>query len=200
MGSRHFYLNESGEETIRLLNEIKAMAETDSSGFWALRARRKLKPILKHRRASLVSFIIATTSDDQMRLVALWVRGHLKGTLGTSVVAEAAKSKDASIRKAAVRALKKMGGYAHLRELVSRETDPRIKRLCMAENLRPLSDRLQKFKRNVSSRDTSQQAMPLVVHQPLDLSVKRLPKPATYIRRILKEIKLLVRRQSHRSH
>ncbi|MCA9137706.1 MAG: HEAT repeat domain-containing protein [Planctomycetales bacterium] len=189
-----FYLAESGCETLRLLNEIYNLQQNDVAGFWALRARHKLAEIGRHHRTSVVTLVIIHTRDDRMRTIAIWVRGHLGGTFGTSSVATSLKSTDTTLRKAAVRALRRMSAYAHLDQVSKSDPDPRIRRIATFGAAKPYKERIRKFTRNVKVCEKSGAAQPLVVLRNFQDAPTRLPKSAALIRMILDRIRWLVGR------
>lgn len=192
---RRFFLGESGHETLRLLHAMHQQSVNDASGFWALKARRELTALQKFGRSSVLTLVIIHTGDDQLRRIAIWARGHLGGSLGTSVITLYLNSPDAALRKVAVHALKRMNAYANLQRVADSDPDPRIRRIAMFTVAKPFDERVRKFSRNVRTCETTGNAQPLLVNQMIDTGHARRPKSGTFIRVILQRIRQLVGRR-----
>ena len=195
LGRQHL-LGETGRETLRLLSEIDQLARSDVGGFWALRSRPQLSQLRKLRRPSVITLVILHTRDQRLRKIAIWVRGHLTGMLGASVLGEYLHSSDAELRKVTVRALKRMNVCSDLPEVAKSDPNPRIRRIAQLRPARPFGERINKFKRNVHARATETKEQPLFISPSVTMRDGRPAKSSSLIQRILHRIRRLVR-QSH---
>ena len=193
---RRFYLGPTGRKTLRLIREIEQLAMHDVAGLWAVRSRTKLHAIRRLDRASVVTLALERCEDDWRALVVLWIRGHLHGRLGSREVARFLQSPHPETRKAAIRALRRMGQYSMLDEVALSDPNPRLRRIATARSARPFPERLEKIRGCIKSIAVPSLEQPLQLNVEIDPMQRYEPKSVALIRAILMRIQRLVGRRA----
>ena len=193
---RRYVLAKSGRQTLRLLAQIDDLATNNESGSWTLRSRPILRQISQLRRSDVVSLVILHAQTRQLRLIALWARGHMSGSRGTRVVSKFLYHPDVQIRKAAIRAMKKLNGHAHLVGVRANEQNPRLRRMAFIRPRASHEERLSRLTRRLSTCKTSCHRQEMYVHPTVDISYDSPPKGNRLIRSILNHIRRLVGRDA----
>lgn len=197
LAGRYYRVGDCGVTALKILAQIYFAKANADSMYWALAVRDKVRQAEHLVARHVLSQVIEMTDDDQLRLLAVWLRGRCGGHLGTKVVANAAirVAKDRSdafaLRKECVRALRRMSGWAQIRQLVHNETNSRL--LCMASppTGRAYQDRLAAALQNMECKTVDRPQATLWIWPEVKLRLSR-PKSLHVIRQILMRIRRLV--------
>jgi len=79
-------------------------------------------------RATL-SHLIAMTPSQNLRTIALWLRGRCGGYDGSQLIAKFAESEDEKIRFLAAKAMQKMGVWSTLAVMAQKDPSDRVRRV-----------------------------------------------------------------------
>lgn len=134
------------------------------------------------------------SGDRELQALALWVLGRCGRNGGLSAVAVFRRHEDASIRREAARALRRLGGWPALESMALHDPDARVRRLATCPPPSDFTERLARFTR------TARKAPTRVAERPRMALFARIPlgpgqpaKSREFIRRILEHIRYLVR-------
>ncbi|MEZ6119652.1 MAG: hypothetical protein R3C28_24225 [Pirellulaceae bacterium] len=139
-------MSKAGRETLRLLNDMRN-GRQDSVG-WALSFRDRIRKLPYRGSAAVLCHIITTATDEQSQRLAVWLRGHCGGTLGTREVVQACRVSRDGIRKELVRTLKRTSAWSDLRFFAANDSNARIRRLAATGKTRLFDERLDAFAHN----------------------------------------------------
>ncbi len=142
-------INSDGAEVLTLLEQIYDASVVPNDQYWALRVRPQIRRIEFLNVRSVLVLVLEKTSDLRMRLLAIWLRGRCGGYLGTSTIASFAHSTGFETQKECVRALRRLSGWADLREIACNAKHPRIRNLATQRAVKPLAKRLSRMMENV---------------------------------------------------
>lgn len=196
VGGKRFRLGSVGLRALYLLTEIGQRWRSASDHYWLLPLRPCIREIqLQNPRAALC-LAISQTRDERLRVLAVWLRGRCGGSLGTSVVATHANSRQRLLRKEVARCLRRMSGWSDLRLIEAVEADPRIRRLAMQPRPPSHASRLTQFCQNLR-RSVKPQSEPQLYLAPwIESRQGRLPRSPWLIRLFLEHIHRLVSRSA----
>ncbi|MCA9197076.1 MAG: hypothetical protein KDA87_06030 [Planctomycetales bacterium] len=186
-------MSKVGRQTLRLLNDMRTGITQDSVG-WALSFRQRIRQLPHRGAAAVLCYVIATSTDQQTKRLAVWLRGHCGGTLGTREVVQACRESSDQIRKELVRTLQRTSAWSDLRCFAENDSSPRIRRLAAERKTRMFGERLDTFaeKQPVLPHDTKRQ-IPLFVDRSVSLFRAVTGKSEAMIRGILQRIQDAVR-------
>jgi hypothetical protein len=187
--SQLFRVNVDGVEVLSILTEIYNASLSGRNNYWVLRWRKQIRRIEILNVRSVLSHVIHKTPSERMRTLAIWLRGRCGGYIGTSLIAYYAHSTNFQTQKESVRALRRMSGWSHLREIAKSATNSRIRNLATQRAGSPLGDRLSRVLTNFRAIQTSPQRQEVWTQPGLRLT-RTPPKTVAAIRRILERIKL----------
>ena len=188
---RLYRVNPDGAEALSILSEIHTASLTAKDRYWALRLRQHIRRIEFLNCRALMIHVIEMTCDDRMRLMAIWLRGRCGGYIGTSSIAEFASSSCFEIQKESVRALRRMSGWADLRQIADSADNLRIRILAKQRTAKPLNGRIASLLANMRPIPEGSQKKELWLLPGLALEFTA-PKTIETIRRLLLRIKHLV--------
>lgn len=189
---QQYRVGPSGVRTLKLLAEIYGACSASTNPSWPFRLRNKIRQVQALNSRSVLSYVVESAGDPVLRLLAIWLRGRCRGSLGTSSLALFATHPDDKIRKEVARALRRMGAWVQLREMADNDTSERIRRMATAEPLRPYRDRLAEFSGHFAHFEVPSVSFPLFVSPEVDVRQGRPPKPGWVIRVILERIHRLI--------
>ena len=192
VGDRQCCLIADGVETLTLLTKIYHACTSSDKLTWALAVREEVRRIEVLNARGVLSLVVQRTPDPRMRRLAIWLRGRCGGYIGTAIVANFTSVPDFQTRKEAVRALKRMSGWAQLAQVASSDTSARIRRIAMPLPAKPYRNRLAKFSYNIEPIAASSVRGHLWVLPSLRLGSGKPPKSESAIRLLLERIHLLV--------
>jgi len=153
---RKYQIGPSGVRTLRLLDVVFFACTTSVDANWAFRYRSQIKSLRTMRNPrSLLSLVIQRTDNTTLRILAIWLRGHCGGFVGTPTVAAFSEDADDQMRKEVARALVRMEAWDKLRGMASVETNQRIQRMVAISPPRPFEDRIANFSKHLSRLDLS---------------------------------------------
>jgi hypothetical protein len=188
---RWYRISSDGAEVLTLLQEIYDAGVLPDDNYWALRMRPQIRRIEYLNVRSVLVLVIEKTSDPRMRLLAIWLRGRCGGYLGTSRIATLAHTTGFETQKECVRALHRLSGWAHLREIACNAMHPRIRTLATQRAVKPLEERLSCMLANVQPIPIPKAKLRLWLLAGLVLEYSA-PKSIDTIRHALTRIKRLV--------
>ena len=189
LGDRKYFVGAGGVRTLRLFAELcYAPAATDP--LWLVRRRTQIRMIQRLNRRALLSLIVQSTENPTLRVLAIWLRGRCRGSLGARMVASFSAAPDAVTRKEVARALKRMGAWAPLERIAAEDPNPRIRRIATLDPPREHADRLAKFLRHSHRLDVAPRPTTLIVA--CEQSKGRPAKPSWRIAAVLERIRMLV--------
>ncbi len=187
-------LNRTELQHLRALGELVQTGTCSDlrSVTWLLPWRGEFRSLLQETSPVVLAYLLQHSSAPPMQRLAIWLLGCSCGTLGASVIANAARSGDVLIRREAARALQRKQGWVQLQSQLANDPDPRVRLLALQRPPRQYSHRLRTYLDQVQVQKVSGLRAALhVAFQPFTHS-GRPPKSAEYIRTILQHIRALV--------
>ncbi|MBC8869896.1 MAG: HEAT repeat domain-containing protein [Planctomycetes bacterium] len=183
---------------LRQLARFSFRTESSSTLPILLALRKEFRTIRRSRPLFGLVWCI-TRGDPDTRRLAIWLFGRVANRHQTSVVAPLSHDRDVRIRKEVAKALRRLGAWAELREIATREDDPVVRRIAKSAEAPPreFSERMGRFLDNdvevVETPDeASLGAKSLYVNTTVGDGTP--PKSRWYIRLILERIRWLVGR------
>lgn len=186
--SRLYRVNPDGAEVLDILTEVYNASLRCDKPCWALGVREQIRRVEVLNVRSVLTYVIQETPNEHMRLLAIWLRGRCGGYIGTSVIAKCAHSPNFKIRKESVRALRRLSGWAHLREIAISTSDARIRSMATQRAGKPLNERLSSMLANMRPVQISPQRKQLWMLPGMRLKLSP-PKSLAMIRQLLNRIK-----------
>lgn len=159
------YQFDDGIQALSILADLYHASMSNVDSYWALRMRNRIRKIRSISATgsspvrAILTDVVKESPDPRMRMLAIWLRGHCGGYLGTSVLAVNASSPDFTTRKETVRALKRMSGWTTLREVAISDPSPRIRRMATQRAGKSLDERLSRFMKNCGTVQRSSERM-----------------------------------------
>jgi len=176
---------------LELLAKIRAARPKEPNVYWLLPFRNLVRSTTA---GAIFAYAAQHTQDPAMRCLAVWLRGRRGGQLGSTSIAALYRRGDAPLRKAVIRALQRMHGWAALRRIQASEPDPRIRRLAQQKVPRAYSSRMSEFISRVTPGQRSSEATTFFEQEGLELGTALPPRSGSFFRAILDRIRRLVRR------
>ncbi|MEM7457484.1 MAG: hypothetical protein AAF456_24335 [Planctomycetota bacterium] len=151
---RSYRLRRNGMQTLALMLQIHELhsGAKSRSVFAISEIRERLCRIKQLGRGDVLMLVVSTTDDRLMKRVAIWLRGHLHGSVGTRFLAKTYLDSDDQIRKEVVRALKRMNAWCQLEFIASIEPNPRVRNIAQAKAARDYSARLEDLTGHMTER------------------------------------------------
>ena len=197
LSGRRFRVTENGERTLECLRQIYSECCISSDCAWAIRTRPIIREIQASHQVAVLTLVVDRTPDPVLRILAIWLRGRCRGTVGTKILAKCGNHPDFHTRKEAVRALKRMSAWSVLDDIANSDPNERIRRMATCKPSRPISQRIADFTLNLARLSTSEHEKRLYLSSKLDITRRKPPKSLATIRNILKRIHLLVSGNGH---
>lgn len=191
LNGRRYRVGPSGIRTLRLLSELTEI-HSSSEQRSASRRRDRIRASEMFLSRSVLCLVIDRTDDRWLRLLAIWLRGRVGGSLGTAVVARFATHPDDQTRKEVARALRRMSAWAHLRDMAENDSCARIRRLATTRPAQSYHSRLSRYCNHIPLTAVESLGHRLFVSPDLDIREGRRPKSRFRIRLILKRIQQIV--------
>ena len=190
---RRYRVGASGVRALKLLVEAYDCFRHSSVSNRPFAARHLIKKIRRIDAKSTLCLVIGTTDNPTIRILAVWMRGHCGGTIGSQVLSQFCNDEDARLRREVARALKRMSAWDALGKM-AQDCDPRVARMAISKTPKPFAIKFERFSNSVSSIDhqTSTGHLTLGTGVSLDHNQGKPPKSATAIRAILMRIKNLL--------
>lgn len=195
-GSRPISIGVEGVKVLDLLAKV-CRARSSGNKLWALQSRPTLRRIRTKdincrtgvRRAFKV--VIEQTESDEVRQIAIWLRGRNGGSIGTEAIGQFSRHPDMRMRKIVTKALKRMHAWHLLREIAETDPDSQIRKLAVQTPAEAYSTRLTQFLKNVEHEPSGLRTTktPLSLSETVQLKVMNLPKSLELIRFYLKRIR-----------
>lgn len=195
-----------GWKTLQLLADVyRAYREGDDENC-LIRVRHVIRQLDAMGSAACLNFVIRRTRLGSLRLLAIWIRGRIGGTLGSLRFASFSNYPSEKVRKEVARACRRMSAWKQLTRMVHNErlrpdASQRVIRIATHQPNRPYSDRLgdamslfrSRGVREVPRDRHSENAMFVSSNVSRDCGLP--PKSQGLIGLILWRIRNLVRRQ-----
>lgn len=190
---RKYRVGASGLKALKLLEEAYYCFRDRQHTSWPFALRSIVRQIRNVDGKSTLCFVAANTDNPTIRILAIWLRGHCGGTIGTQVLSQFCHHGDDQTRKEVARALKRMSAWEALSKF-ARDSNSRIARLASCKAPAPFSSKFERFATSVASLETPlpSKKMAFDLHVELDRRVARPPKSPKVIREILLRIKKLL--------
>ena len=190
---RKYRLGASGIKALKLLEDAYLCSRNRADGSWPFRLRAIVRKIRNIDAKSTLCFVVANTDNPTVRILAIWLRGHCGGTIGTQVLGEFSRNADDQTRKEIARALKRMSAWKTLSNL-SKDPNPRVARMASCKSPESFATKFGRFASSVSAVDVSKSSKQLLLgpEVELDRQFHQPPKSAAFIRSILLRIKNLL--------
>lgn len=200
-GNHRHRITNRGWQTLHLLAELYKCYAAGTDRNCLIRARRIIRQLDKFASAACLNFVIRRTKLGRLRLLAVWIRGRVGGTLGSSRFEGFANHPNPRVRKEIARAAKRMSAWKLLRQMVHNERlradcCERVIRMAttLASERRPFSDRLAKTISRVRREETTPHETKTFVADSVNTNQPHPPKRGSLIGRVLMRIRSLVRR------
>jgi hypothetical protein len=191
IGGHKYRVGTHGWQTLKKLKLLQDQCTT-SDIKWSLSARPIIRDIRILNASATLNLVIQSTKDPVLRILAIWMRGKCRGTLGTQVVAQFANHPDFFTRKEVARALKRMSAWQELATMQSTDPDERIRRIASPHPGRPIVSRIAKYMRHVPRSEVVSSRKLLFLAKSVNTHEIKPPKPISVIRAILDRIRRLV--------
>jgi hypothetical protein len=189
---KRYILGKDGVRAIEILAWLRK-AEGRLGRPSEILARRPLvREIERIQASAALSYVIANSRDDRLRRLAIWLRGRSGGYLGAKDVAEFALYPNDAIRKEVARCLRRLKAWSPLREMATRDPDPKIRALATQATAENYERRQKRFLGNMSVLKTTSHDAPFLLSKGVDLSDFGPAKPPGFIRQVLARIQSLV--------
>lgn len=185
------YVSPSAQRTVYLVFEILNCWE-DNSPYWLLKVRPQIREIIRRRCMGVLSRIVELAPDRRVRLLAIWLVGRCKGTVGTKRLARLIGCSDRQTHKQLAKAFRRMSAWAELRALMKVETDPRIRRLAQHSSQRSFEDCLAELKQVGKNKKLPTPNRKFEILPGVSCSDGKPAKSRTFIRIVLERIHRLV--------
>lgn len=195
--SRPVAIGLAGVKALRLVALI-CKAQSSGDADWAIKSRWAIRRIRTKdincrkgvRRAFKV--LIERTRSDQVRQIAIWLRGRCGGCVGTDAIGQFRYHSDVRMRKVVTIALRQMHAWHYLREIAEHDPDTNIRRLAAQNRPEEYANRLAQFMTNVSGNPNDRsptKRLRLRLAESVKLKASNLPKSIELIRHYLKRIR-----------
>jgi hypothetical protein len=192
VSGRRYRVGSSGKQTLDLLGEIYAAGVAGDERSWLLRLRPQIRQILRLKALVVLSAVAEHSDDPMLRLLAIWLRGHCGGTLGTSSLARFATLPDERTRREVARAFQRMGAWSELRAMLDGDASDRIRRMATPHTSQPFRQRLASLTNHGESLAVPPSTRSLVIAPDLEIGGGRPPRSPWIFRLILERIRRLV--------
>jgi hypothetical protein len=194
IGRARYRIQPAGVFAIKLAVKILRLSEEHRPLF-------SLKGEIRAVRQSLcraaLTHLISKTSDEKLRLIAIWLRGQCGGYLGIDVLAKFSKSESEVVRLKVARALHQMSGWSVLQQMASKDSSPRVRRLASPREPRRFHARLSEFVDRFSSYPDRVGGLhpmrELYIARDFEIAPPKELKSGDFIRAVLERIRLIVR-------
>lgn len=194
LGGVRYRINPAGVQAIKLAVTILWMTEHKRSLF---SLRRDLRAMRKSRCRAALTHLIEVTTNDRLRLIAIWMRGQCGGYLGTEVLAKLSVVDAEAVRLKVARAMQRMSGWSVLERMSVCDPSLRVRRLASSREPSEFHSRLRDYVNKSTSlpvvaKDTAP-GRELYVATDFEFAKRMAPKSVEYIREVLDRIRFLVR-------
>lgn len=190
---RRYVLNVTGARALRLFSRILNEQYRAKRPGWLLKYRTDFRGVIGGSQAPLLSYVVRHGATDEVKRLALWLRGRCGGPLGTDAVADLAVFSPPPMRKEAVRALRRMHAWEKLKIIERGEQNPRIRELASQRSSAPFESRLSSLSEKLAAVATSPLTRTMEVRAGVTIGgCRHGEKPLTRIRELLQRIRMLV--------
>ncbi len=188
---RRYRVNPDGAAALEILQRIYHARGAAQNYRWALPLREDIRRLQHLNVRSVLVHVINQTSDERMRLIAIWLRGRCGGYLGAKAIARTARTANFLTQKECVRALKRMSGWSQLREIATYSMHERVRLLATQRPARALPTRLAEVTEHLRPTQTGPRTNPFWMQPGLNFK-NTAPRTATMIRAVLHRIQRLI--------
>ena len=191
INGQSYFVGQSGVNAIELAVELLHRRMTFQS---LLPLRSEIRNVELESCKAALSHLIEMTSNKDLKLIAIWLRGRCGGYVGTQTVARFAQSEDERMRYVVAKALQNMACWNTLASMAKYDPSDRVRRVAAARPLRKFRDRLNSFAKNLELLPHSSKPKGLVWSSSIDLRNPIRSKSVELIRKLLERIRNLVHR------
>ena len=157
--------------------------------------RSEIRAVRETLCKAALTHLIETTTNDQLLLIAIWLRGQCGGYLGTETLAKYSTADAEAVRLKVAGALHRMSGWGVLARMAACDPSPRVRRRASSRAPREFDLSLRQYAKKVAAIPFAERAHSLTTPMYLAtvnfLSMSKAPKPVEYIRAILERIRRL---------
>lgn len=189
INGQSFRLNASGVKAIELAVELHYRRTSLQS---LLPMRSKIRDVEFDSCKAALSYLIEMTSNNNLRVIAIWLRGRCGGYVGTQTIAKFAQSEDERMRYLAAKAMQSMGVWSTLASMAKNDPSERVRRIAATRPPRKFRERLCDFSKNVESIPHPPKQPDLFWSSRIDVRNPMRTKSVEFIRRLLERIRNLV--------
>ena len=190
INGQSYRLNESGAKAIVLAVELLHRRASLQS---LLPLRSEIRSVELGNCKAALSYLIEMTSNHDLRVIAIWLRGRCGGYVGSQTIAKFAQSEEERIRFLAAKAMQSMGVWSTLATMARNDPSERVRRIAAPRPPRKFRDRLCNFSKNVEPIPHSPKQRELFWSTLIDLRNPVRKKSVDFIRRLLERIRNMVR-------
>jgi hypothetical protein len=194
IGRVRYRIRPEGLVAIKLAVEILWMTQQKRPLF---SLRSDIRAVQKTLCKAALTHLIKVTTNEELRLIAIWLRGLCGGYLGTEVLAKLSNADSEAVRLKVAGALQRMSGWSVLERMNASDPSPRVRRRASSRVPREFHSRLRQyvdksqplpFVAKHTSRDRE-----VYIATDLEFKQPKGPKSVEFIRSVLERIRFLVR-------
>lgn len=189
---KRYRVGRDGVRALRLLTQIYSSPSQPAGHTSLLRFRSQIRQLRAADARGYLCLIIDHAGDLRLLLLAIWLRGHVGGTIGAAALTACCNHPSDQLRKEVVRALKRMGVWAPVRIMAETDTNRRIRALAGTQLQRPHEQRLKNFARHIPHLESQITKRRLFIAPDVDIRLTCAAKSSSLIRIILERIHRLV--------
>lgn len=192
LGGRRYRVGANGTRSLELLSMIYDRCCSSADRSWSIGARPLIRKVQAWNERAVLNLVVERTRDPILRVLAIWLRGRCRGSIGTATLVKFADHPDFHTRKETARALQRMSAWRTLAVMAEADPSERIRRLATSTPARPFTKRIADFKRHLARIPVPAKRKTLYVAPQLDIGHGTPPKSPALIRAILERIRRLV--------
>ncbi len=192
LNGRKYRLRSSDLTALKLLQHILHQIPYEARPGWLLPLRPHIRRMKQLDPRAALTLVIALTANEDVRRLAVWLRGRCGGSLGTTIIFQFARAPNWRTRKVVAQCLKRMSAWSQLRWIASTEVDPRVRRIAAVQPPREYTDRLADYCDHVPTTEITPASTPMFIAPHDDAVTGRPAKPKWLIRLLLHRIQKLV--------
>lgn len=191
-------VGKSGMRALWLVAKVVALKNDNDDCWWTIKCRpdRMLQNLLSDHSICRIrvrgglGVIVRNTKSDSVRAIAIWMCGLCAGMDRIEDVAKFRNHHDWRMRKEVIRALGRMKGWSHLRELEEHDAEPRNRLLAAQKSPEKFDTRFSRFARNLAARKIPNgDRKSIWIHKSVKFRMDFYPKSVELIRYYLKRIR-----------
>ena len=194
VGGTPYQIQQAGVRAIKLAVKIWWLTEHKYSLF---SLRSEIRAVRKTLCRAALTHLIEVTTNEQLRLIAIWLRGQCGGYLGTEVLAKYSTADAEAVRLKVAGAMHRMSGWSVLERMSASDPSLRVRRRASPRSPREFRSSLRQYADSVMSLPVAEKdhslTAPIYIAKDFLFSPPRAPKSVELIRSVLERIRFIVR-------